>query len=198
LTNDVLVALIDEAAGSPFFLIELCRQQIDGMKRPASTTWRHGSPTEDRGQSRKWRPAMEKIGIDVHKVATQVCILTDKGLFEEFRLRTERDSLTKAFGARAPARIVLEAATESEWVAQHLESLGHEVIVADPGFAPMYASRSRKIKTDKRDARALCEACHLGAYRAAHRASAGSRLLRKHLAVRETLVQTRSRIISLC
>jgi transposase len=141
---------------------------------------------------------MEKIGIDVHKVATQVCILTDKGLFEEFRLRTERDSLTKAFGARAPARILLEAATESEWVAQHLESLGHEVIVADPGFAPMYASRSRKIKTDKRDARALCEACHLGAYRAAHRASAGSRLLRKHLAVRETLVQTRSRIISLC
>jgi transposase len=110
---------------------------------------------------------MEKIGIDVHKVATQVCILTDDGEFVEFRIRTERDSLTEAFGRRARARILVEASTESEWVARHLESLGHEVIVADPKFAPMYASRSRKVKTDKRDARALCEVCHLGAYRAA-------------------------------
>jgi transposase len=141
---------------------------------------------------------MEKIGIDVHKVATQVCILTDTGEYEEHRIRTERDALTKLFGARTGARIVLEAATESEWVARHLESLGHEVIVADPNFAPMYASRSRKVKTDKRDARALCEACHLGAYRATHRASDGSRLTRKSLAVREVLVQMRSRMISLC
>jgi transposase len=54
------------------------------------------------------------------------------------------------------------------------------------------------VKTDKRDARALCEACHLGAYRATHRASDHSRLTRKSLAVREVLVQTRSRMISLC
>jgi transposase len=39
------------------------------------------------------------------------------------------------------------------------------VIVADPNFAPMYAQRSRKLKTDRRDARALAEACVLGAYR---------------------------------
>jgi transposase len=72
------------------------------------------------------------------------------------------------------------------------------VIVADPNFAPMYASRSRKVKTDKRDARALCEACHLGAYRAVHRVSDASRMLRKQLAGREALVRTRSRMISLC
>src|SRR3990172_283108 len=35
------------------------------------------------------------------------------------------------------------------------EALGHEVIVADPNFAPMYATRTRKVKTDRRDARAL-------------------------------------------
>jgi transposase len=141
---------------------------------------------------------MEKIGIDVHKVATQVCILNEDGEFVEFRIRTEREALSQAFAGRARARVLLEAATESEWVARHLEALGHEVIVADPNFAPMYASRSRKVKTDKRDARALCEACHLGAYRPAHRASDASRLLRKQLAGREALVQTRSRMISLC
>ncbi len=99
---------------------------------------------------------MEKIGIDVHKVSTQVCVLTETGEYAECRIRTERDALAAFFGARRKARILLEAATESEWVARHLESLGHEVIVADPNFAPMYASRSRKVKTDKRDARALC------------------------------------------
>jgi len=36
--------------------------------------------------------------------------------------------------------------------------MGHEVVVADPNYAPMYASRSRKVKTDKRDARTLAEA----------------------------------------
>ncbi|MES2179790.1 MAG: hypothetical protein V4550_18160 [Gemmatimonadota bacterium] len=56
-------------------------------------------------------------------------------------------------GERPPARILLEAATESEWVARHLESLGHTVIVADPSFAAMYATRSKRVKTDKRDVR---------------------------------------------
>lgn len=43
-------------------------------------------------------------------------------------------------------RILLEASTESEWVAQHLETFGHTVIVADPTFAPMYSERSRRVK----------------------------------------------------
>jgi hypothetical protein len=46
---------------------------------------------------------MEKIGIDVHKVATQVCILTEDGEFKEFRIRTERDALTEAIGRRGRA-----------------------------------------------------------------------------------------------
>ena len=32
----------------------------------------------------------------------------------------------------------LETGTESEWVAQALEQAGHEVVVADPNYAPMY------------------------------------------------------------
>jgi transposase len=88
---------------------------------------------------------MEKIGIDVHKVATQVCVLTEDGEYQEFRMRTERESLTAFFGERPKARVLLEAATESEWVARHLESLGHEVIVADPGYAPMYGLLSRTV-----------------------------------------------------
>jgi transposase len=101
------------------------------------------------------------------------------------------------FASRPQARILVEASTESEWVACHLEQLGHEVIVADPNFAPMYATRDKKIKTDKRDARALCEACRLGAYRPAHRTSERQRKIRAQLLIRSTLVRTRTKYISL-
>jgi transposase len=53
------------------------------------------------------------------------------------------------------------------------------------------------VKTDKRDARALAEACRLGYYRPAHRTSDRQRHVRAQLAVREALVRTRSRYISL-
>jgi transposase len=55
----------------------------------------------------------------------------------------------------------------------------------------MYATRNRRVKTDKRDARALCEACRLAAYRPAHRTSERQRHVRAQLAVREALVRTR-------
>jgi transposase len=89
----------------------------------------------------------------------------------EQRIRTEPERFAAVLGSRPRARIVIEASTDSEWVARCLEALGHEVIVADPNFAPMYAARSRKVKTDRRDARALAEACLLSAYRPAHRLS---------------------------
>ena len=93
--------------------------------------------------------------------------------------------------------MLLEAATESEWVAQHLEALGHEVIVADPNFAPRYATRSRRVKTDRRDARTLAEACRVGADRRAHRLSPLRRHLRAELAVRDALLRTRTRYVAL-
>jgi transposase len=104
------------------------------------------------------------IGMDVHKQETQICIEeADGALIREQRIRTTRERFTALLGDRPRARILLEAATESEWVAQHLETLGHEVIVADPNYAAMYATRSRRVKTDRRDARTLADACRLGA-----------------------------------
>ncbi len=140
---------------------------------------------------------MDHVGIDVHKKESQVCILEEDGSIIEKRIRTLRERFAEVFGGRPKARILVESSTESEWVARCLESLGHEVVVADPNFSPMYATRSRKVKTDKRDARTLAEACRLGAYKAAHRTSDERRHLRAQLAAREVLVRTRTRLISL-
>src|SRR5215472_12012330 len=135
-------------------------------------------------------------GIDVHKRESQIYILVEDGEIIERRIRTEAERFAAVLGDRPRARILIEASTDSEWVARGLEALGHEVIVADPNFAPMYATRTRKIKTDRRDARALAEACLLGAYRAAHRLSDPQRHVRGRLGVRDALVHTRTRYIS--
>jgi transposase len=140
---------------------------------------------------------MDTIGLDLHKRESQLCIIADDGAITERRIVTSRDRFTAVLGDRPPARILVEASTESEWVARHLEGLGHTAIVADPNYAPMYATRARRVKTDKRDARTLAEALRLGAYHVAHRVSPERRHVRAELAVREALVRTRTRYVSL-
>lgn len=140
---------------------------------------------------------MEHVGIDVHKNESQICRLTEEGEILEQRIATRRDRFGAVLGALPRARILIEASTESEWVARCLEELGHEVIIADPNFAPMYATRSRRVKTDRRDAQALMDACRLGAYRPAHRTSEPQRRVRTLLAVRDNLVRTRVRQVQL-
>jgi transposase len=134
--------------------------------------------------------------MDLGKRESQIAILTEDGELIDRRIRTERGRLIEIFGGRPKAKILMEASTESEWVARCLEALGHEVIVADPNYAPMYAHRTRRVKTDLRDARALAHAGKLGAYRQAHRTSDGRRELRTVLAMREALVRTRTAWIS--
>jgi transposase len=140
---------------------------------------------------------MDFIGFDLGKVSSQVCIITEDGELIERRIKTDREHIAELLGTRLPARLLIEASTESEWVARYLEELGLEVIVADPNFASMYATRSRKVKTDRRDARTLAEACRLGAYRPAHRTSERQRKIRAQLLIRSTLVRTRTKYISL-
>ncbi len=140
---------------------------------------------------------MEHIGIDVHKRESQICILTSEGEIIERRIQSTRQQFTKMFGSRPCARVLLEATTESEWVAQTIEQCGHEVIVADPNYAPMYPERRRRVKTDRRDARMLAEAARLGSYRPAHRVSAAQHRVRRQLRVRDLLVRTRGRTIAL-
>jgi hypothetical protein len=83
------------------------------------------APQRTRGQCRNnqpERPAADSIGIDLHKRESQRCILIKNGELIEQRIVTSRQHFTAALGARAAARILPEASTESEWVARHLEA----------------------------------------------------------------------------
>jgi hypothetical protein len=112
-----------------------------------------------------------------HERETQVCILDEAGkVILEKRVKTTQDALSALFvsrakaarrssnhRARATARSEKrEARSESEWVARLLESIGYEVVVADPSFEAMYLHRHRRVKTDRRDARTLADALERG------------------------------------
>ncbi len=145
-------------------------------------------------QTSRRRPT--KASHDLHKKESQICIFTEDGEVIEKRILTQKHRFHDELGKRKEkVRILIEASTESEWVARCLEELGHEVIVADPNFAPMYATRSKKIKTDKRDAQALADACRLGAYRPAHRLSREAHELRVDLGIQQVLVESRTKLI---
>jgi transposase len=135
--------------------------------------------------------------IDLHMRYSQIRIIDSDGrVLTERRIPTSAERLVAVFGGQGPMRILLETGTESEWVAQALEAAGHEVIVADPNYAPMYGEIRRTVKTDRRDVAALAEANRRGWYRATHRVSPAQRATRQILRSRRQLVGMRSGTIS--
>jgi transposase len=64
---------------------------------------------------------MDHIGIDVHKRDSQICIVAEGGEVIEQRIRTEPERFAAVLGKRPRARSLIEASTDSEWVARCLE-----------------------------------------------------------------------------
>jgi hypothetical protein len=64
---------------------------------------------------------MKYGAIDLQKHESQIRIVKENGEIGDYRIATTRDRFTALFWGRLPMRILLEASTEPEWVAQHLE-----------------------------------------------------------------------------
>lgn len=92
------------------------------------------------------------IGIDIGDRSCAVCVVDGSGeVVRRDRVRTEEAELRGWFDGWERARVVMEAGTHSPWMSRMIESLGHEVVVANP-------SRMRgtgKRKTDRVDAEYL-------------------------------------------
>jgi transposase len=135
--------------------------------------------------------------IDLHLRYSEIRVVDADGrVVREKRVVTSRETMTAAFAGLGELRVLLETGTESEWVAQALEQAGHEVVVADPNYAPMYGEVRRRVKTDRRDVAALAEANRRGWYRATHRRSAAQRVVQQILRSRRQLVRMRTGSIS--
>src|SRR4030095_2843690 len=114
----------------------------------------------------------------------------------EPRVRPPPARFADVLGSRPRARILLRPRPRaSGWRAVWNGSAtrGSSPTRTSP---PMYATRTRKIKPDRGEARALAEACRLGAYRPAHRVSDAQRHVRARLTVRDALMRTRTGYIA--
>jgi len=94
------------------------------------------------------------IGLDLGDRHSHFCSLDPSGEVEQQgRLRTTREALARLFEGRERCRVVLEAGSQSAWVAEQLEAWGHEVLVANPRqLAAIYAQPT---KSDAIDAETL-------------------------------------------
>jgi transposase len=82
---------------------------------------------------------------DVHKVNSQLCIVGENAeVLEERRIQTDRERFCSGAGEAAEGASS-DRGVDGERVGCELPGgLCHEVIVADPNFAPMYATRSKR------------------------------------------------------
>ena len=132
---------------------------------------------------------MNSCGIDLASEASAGCIVNEQGTrVREQMVATEGRELGKALTGLGRLRCVVEAAPLAAWVAQQLETQGHEVILIDPRRAK--AVIQTKNKTDKLDARNLAKLAQVGWYTAVHRKTPAARLQRTHLQARNGLVET--------
>jgi len=94
------------------------------------------------------------IGIDLGDLWSRFCVLDQAGaVIDEDRIRTTAEAFTSKFGVLPPTRVVIEAGAHSPWVSRLLESLGHQVIVANARKVRLIYKSDRK--NDKLDARML-------------------------------------------
>jgi len=94
------------------------------------------------------------VGIDLGDKKSNYCFM-DRG--QEFLAEDQLPTTLEAFGAYFEAIpkscIALEVGTHSPWVTNLLESMGHQVYVANP--RKMESIQKNKRKNDKKDARTL-------------------------------------------
>jgi transposase len=92
-------------------------------------------------------------------------------------------------------RVALEASGVSQWVADVIEELGHEVVVVDPFRTSAVAVAGGYKKTDALDAATLAWLSSKGAVVASYRPSAAARHLRRMLAIRSRLLRSRGDMV---
>ena len=138
------------------------------------------------------------IGIDLGDRESTYCVLDQDGkVLEEGFVLMDRLSFKREFGDRPRARVVLEASGQSQWVARHLEELGHEVIVANPRQVHLISKSDRK--SDRNDALILARVGRADPelLRPVSTRSESSAVVRALLNARSQLVGTRTRLVNL-
>src|SRR5271165_5801545 len=116
-------------------------------------TLRTFSPIPQFPQTRS--PAMNFIGVDLHKKSITVCVMDQnrKVLARRTIPCTETNKIVDFFRKFRPFKVVVEATASYPWFVELVESMADEVILANPKKLRVIAESTKK--TDRLDAQIL-------------------------------------------
>ena len=137
------------------------------------------------------------IGIDLGDRSSAYCVRTrDQQIVKEGTVDTTVTAILEAFQGVRRQRFVFETGTHSRWVAQLLELMGHEVIVANARKLKLISENNQK--SDKVDARLLSQlgCMNVDWLHPVYQRSQGAHCDLMLARSREALVETRTALIN--
>jgi transposase len=141
---------------------------------------------------------MNHCGLDVATKSSYLYVTDQKGnKLTSGEVETEREALRRRLSPylRGGLRIAIEAGNQTAWIHELLVEMGADVVVVNPAKVKMIAE-SRK-KTDKIDAKILCELLRLNALpHPVHMPGKEVRELRGLLTARRQLVTARTKLVN--
>jgi len=138
------------------------------------------------------------IGLDLSDETSTFCMVDGDGkVAREGSVQTCETGLRRLFEGLDASRVVLEATTQSSWIARLIRSFGHEVVVINPRRLQLISESVSK--TDRNDARLLARVgrLDLGILQPVHEKSDKSQAVRVQMRARTQLVRTRTKLINL-
>lgn len=138
---------------------------------------------------------MHYCGLDLGRKSSRYCILDEhREVVREGPVRNTPVHLGTVFRARTQMRVVLEATTQSFWIAEQLIELGHDVRVVDPNRTK--AIGASLIKHDRLDARILAQLAAADLLAEVRIPGRAERLGRVPMVSRDALVRSRTRLVN--
>jgi transposase len=140
---------------------------------------------------------MRSIALDVHRDFCEVAIKDESGLRLGGRVKTSLDELELFAQSLAPDdQVALEASGPAQAIARVIEPHVARVVIANT--RKVRAIAESKVKTDKVDAKTLCELLAAGFLPAVWAPDEFTRALRRRLQRRAKLVRSRTRAKNEC
>ncbi|WNZ22158.1 IS110 family transposase [Leptolyngbya sp. NK1-12] len=137
---------------------------------------------------------MKILAIDLGKYNSVACLFNTTPNQSEFEtIATQRWALEQLLNQTKPDQIVIETSSITGWVHDFCQSLGYQVLVANPS-AEAWRWKHVKRKTDKDDALKLAKLTALEQVSAVHGPVAERRQYRLGVKYRKTLVNRINRI----
>jgi transposase len=137
---------------------------------------------------------MKILAIDLGKYNSVACLFDTNTNQSEFEtIATQRWALEQLLNQTKPDRIVIETSSITGWVHDFCQSLGYQVLVANPS-AEAWRWKNVKRKTDKDDALKLAKLTALEQVSTVHVPVAERRQYRLGVKYRKTLVNRITRI----